>query len=194
MGSYWGMPSRTEQREGNAGDDLTIERVATSALSVEARAALLALCDAAYGEPMARYLDDVGPGEHLLGWRDGRLVSHLMWVTRELQPAGMAPLRTAYVELVATGPESQGRGYATQLLEAFPPLVGDYQLAALSPATDGLYRRLGWRFWRGPLTIRTDAGLVPTPDEQIMILRLARTPLLDDTVALSAEWRPGEVW
>lgn len=69
-----------------------------------------------------------------------------------------------------------------------------YELAALSPATEGLYTRLGWRFWRGPLSIRTEAGPVPTPDERIMILRLVHTPPVDDTAPLSAEWRPGEVW
>ena len=68
------------------------------------------------------------------------------------------------------------------------------ELAALSPATEGLYARLGWRFWRGPLSIRTETGLIPTPDEQVMFLRLPKTPPLDDTLPLSAEWRPGEVW
>ena len=73
-------------------------------------------------------------------------------------------------------------------------MVADYELAALSPATEGLYARLGWRFWRGPLSIRTETGLIPTPDEQVMFLRLPKTPPLDDTLPLSAEWRPGEVW
>jgi aminoglycoside 2'-N-acetyltransferase I len=173
---------------------LTIERVAGSALRPEIRATLLALCEAAYGEPMRPYLDDLGPGEHLLGLENGVPVSHLMWVTRRLEPEGMAPLRTAYVELVATAPDARGRGHATRLLESVPGLVEDYDLAALSPATEGLYARLGWRYWRGPLSIRTDAGLVPTPDEQIMYLRLPSTPPLDDTLPLSAEWRPGEVW
>ena len=173
---------------------LRIQSVASAALSPPTRAAILRLCESAYGEPMVRYLGDVGPGEHLLGWRDDLLASHLMWVTRALQPAGMSPLRTAYVELVATARESLGRGYATALLQAFADLAADYELAALSPATAGLYTRLGWRFWRGPLSIRTVAGLVPTPDEQIMILRLAQTPPLDDTAPLTAEWRPGEVW
>jgi GNAT superfamily N-acetyltransferase len=172
----------------------TIERVAGPAMSTDTRAALLAVCDAAYGEPMRSYLEDIGPGEHLLGLEDGAPVSHLLWVTRRLQPAGMAPLRTAYVELVATAPDAQGRGHATRLLERLPELVADYELAALSPATEGVYARLGWRYWRGPLGIRTDAGLIPTPDERIMFLRLPNTPRLDDTLPLSAEWRRGEVW
>jgi aminoglycoside 2'-N-acetyltransferase I len=173
---------------------LQIERFATQDLPAATRAALRRLCNAAYQETMEPYLDALGPGEHLLGMRAGVLVSHLMWVTRWLQPAGMQPLRTAYVELVATVPAMQGHGYATQLLQAFPSLVRDHALAALSPATDGLYARLGWRYWRGPLAVRHEGGLVPTPEERVMILHLPRTPKLDDTQALSVEWRPGEVW
>jgi GNAT superfamily N-acetyltransferase len=172
----------------------SIERAAGQALRAETRAALLAVCEAAYGEPMRVYLEDIGPGQHLLGLEEGVPVSHLMWVTRQLEPEGMVALRTAYVELVATAPGARGRGHATRLLETVPSLIADYDLAALSPATERLYTRLGWRYWRGPLSIRTDTGLVPTPDEQIMYLRLPSTPPFDDTLPLSAEWRPGEVW
>jgi aminoglycoside 2'-N-acetyltransferase I len=173
---------------------LKIQRFATADLPPAARAALLALCNAAYHETMEPYLEALGPGEHLLGMRAGALVSHLMWVTRWLQPAGSQPLRTAYVELVATAPDAQRQGYATQLLEAFPPLVRDHALAALSPATDRLYARLGWRYWRGPLAVRHGGRLVPTPEERVMILQLPGTPKLDDTQPLSVEWRTGEVW
>jgi aminoglycoside 2'-N-acetyltransferase I len=173
---------------------LRIERVTTADLSAEIRRALLALCDAAYQDAMEPYFEAIGPGEHLLGMHGDILVSHLMWVTRWLQASGMQPLRTNYVEMVATAPESQRRGYATQLLEAFPSLVQDHDLAALSPATDRLYVRLGWRCWRGPLAVRHEEGLVPTPDERVMILPLPRTPGLDDTKTLSVEWRAGEVW
>ena len=96
----------------------TIDRVTGSAMRAETRAALLAMCDAAYGEPTRPYLDDIGPGSIFGPLRRGA-GSHLMWVTRRLQLAGMAPLRTAYVELVATAPEAQGRGYATRLPRPF---------------------------------------------------------------------------
>jgi GNAT superfamily N-acetyltransferase len=173
---------------------LTLQRFATSELPPATRAAVLALCNAAYQEATEPHLDAVGSGEHLLGMRADRLVSHLMWVTRWLHPANTHPLRTAYVELVATAPGFQGRGYATQLLEAFPSLVGDHDLAALSPATDRLYARLGWRYWRGPLAVRHQGQLVPTPGERVMVLQLPYTPELDDTQMLTVEWRPGEVW
>jgi aminoglycoside 2'-N-acetyltransferase I len=152
------------------------------------------LCDAAYLEDTGPFFDELGPGEHLLARHGTTLVAHLMWVTRWLQPQGRELLRTAYVELVATAPAEQRKGYASGLLKAFPALVQDYDVAALSPATEGLYLRQGWRFWRGPLAVRTAGGLVATPEERVMILALPKTPQLDLTVPLSVEWRPGEVW
>ena len=157
-------------------------------------AAVHSLCDAAYGTVTAPLFASLGSGEHLLGLRQGALVCHLMWVTRWLQPAGQPALRTAYVEMVATTPVAQRQGYASALLEHLVPLVSDYQLAALCPATEHLYTRLGWRFWRGPLSARKDGGIVATPDERVMFLPLVETPSLDLDSPLSVEWRRGEVW
>jgi aminoglycoside 2'-N-acetyltransferase I len=37
--------------------------------------------------------------------------------------------------------------------------------------------------------------MLPTPaEEQVMILRLPKTPPLDPNAPLSAEWREGELW
>jgi aminoglycoside 2'-N-acetyltransferase I len=172
-----------------------IQRVSSADLSASLRPAVRALCDSAYGADLADYFDDIGPGEHLLGWDDGELVSHLMWVTRWLQAGDGPLLRTAYVELVATAPARQRQGHATALLEYFPSQVGDFDIAALGPATESLYTRQGWRYWRGPLAVRTEGSLVPTPEERIMVLTLPRTPKLDFDAPLSVEWRPGEeVW
>lgn len=132
---------------------------------------------------------------HLLGRVDGRLVSHLMLVERALQPEGHPPLRTAYVELVATHPAAQRRGHASTLLRALPPLMTDFELGGLSPSEAGFYARLGWEPWTGPLSVRTSDGLEPTPDEELMVLRLPRTPpTLDLARGISVEWRRGEVW
>ncbi len=72
--------------------------------------------------------------------------------------------------------------------------IVDYELGALCPAEPSLYLKLGWIFWRGPLYIRTPKGLIPTPDEKIMILNLPKTPVLNLDEPLSAEWREGELW
>lgn len=173
---------------------LAIRQIATNELTPAQRTGIIALCESAYEEAMAPYLDDIGPGQHLLGAVDGQLVSHLMWVDRQLQVEEGPLLRTAYVELVATLPEEQGRGHATALLRAVVPRLEAYDLAALSPAVDGLYLRLGWRYWEGPLATRRDGQRHPDPEERVMVLPLARTPALPAGAGLSVEWRPGEVW
>ena len=72
--------------------------------------------------------------------------------------------------------------------------ICDFDLGGLCPAKPEFYARLGWVFWEGPLFIRDGNGLVPTPDEQIMIKQLAKTPDLSLNLQLSAEWREGELW
>ena len=113
-----------------------------------------------------------------------------------MQPNDGALLRTAYVEAVATDPAHRGRGYASAVLQSLVRELGEFDLAALSPADEAqaLYARLGWEPWRGPLFIRQPSGQVATSDETVMIHRLPRTPALDLGGTLSAEWRSGEVW
>jgi aminoglycoside 2'-N-acetyltransferase I len=152
------------------------------------------LCDRAYATETRPYFDQLGEGDHLLGFLADKLVSHLMWVTRWLQPEGHCLLRTAYVEMVATDPMFQHRGFASELLREFPVHVGEYDVAALCPATEELYGRKGWRFWRGPLFTRRNGVPEPTPNERVMLLPLPRTPPLKWDTGLSIEWRPGEVW
>lgn len=175
--------------------ELTIENVATEALAAETLAEIVAMCELAFDEPLAELFASYGPATHLIGRREGQLVSHVMWVTRWLQPIGMVPLRTAYIEMVATHPACQGLGYATRLMEITPGrLQDDFELAALAPADTTLYVRLGWVFWRGPLFIRLDGRLLPTPDERVMIWPVSKTPALNLDAGLSAEWRSGELW
>jgi aminoglycoside 2'-N-acetyltransferase I len=153
------------------------------------------LCTEAYGEDFSELLTLLGPGVHVLGRIDGILVCHAMWVTRWLQPEGRKPLRTAYVEAVATKPQFQRQGFATKILARLAEEIRDYDLGALSPSDQGFYARLGWEPWRGPLFIRANMQLHATPDESVMILHLPCTPAdLDPTESLSAEWRPGELW
>ena len=168
-----------------------IAHIPTHALSKRDLAQLQVLCDLAYGQPV---FETFSGGEHVLGRHQGHLVSHAMWVTRWLQPHGQAPIQTAYVELVATHPDHRRRGYATAIMERVAQEIAGEPLGALSPATPTLYERLGWQLWRGPLFARTQDGLLSTPEDQVMVLRLPRTPPLDLGVALSVEWRPGEVW
>ena len=158
------------------------------------RAAIIALCEAAFDEPFDRLFDLLPGSRHLLVHVGDRLVSHGCWVTRWLQPTGLPALRTAYVEAVATFPECEGRGYGTLVMARIAEETGRYDLRALSPAVPEFYARRGWEVWRGPTAIRADGGLLATPGEEIMIARTARTPPLDLDATISAEWREGELW
>jgi aminoglycoside 2'-N-acetyltransferase I len=171
---------------------LRIEFVESDHLTAEAAVAIIDLCRRAYGEDLVRYFRDLGGGTHVVGYLEDRLVSHAMWVTRWLQPEGGPLLRTAYVELVATDPDVQRQGHASAVMRRLAEAIGDFDLGALSPTNADIYARLGWELWHGPLAIRGPEGLIPTPDEQIMILRLPRTPPVDPDAPLSAEWRAGE--
>lgn len=158
------------------------------------------LCTRAFEEEFTDLMATFTASVHVLGWLDGQLISHALWVTRWLQVGDGPLLRTAYVEAVATDPNYQNRGYASAVMRRIAVEIAaddvGFELAALSPFSIEWYARLGWEQWTGPLSIRTATGLVRTPEEdgQVMILRLPRTPLLDQTAPLSAEWRQGELW
>jgi len=135
-------------------------------------------------------------GTHFVLSLAGEIVSHASVVERELHAAGK-PLRTGYVEAVATAPREQGRGYGSTVMR----LVNDhvaahYELGALGTGSQGFYERLGWEIWRGPTYVRTPSGDERTADEDgyILILRTPSTPALEMGDPISCEWRPGDVW
>jgi aminoglycoside 2'-N-acetyltransferase I len=165
-------------------------------LSAQARDEILALCDRAYGEDLRAAFDEFVEPVHVLATVEGTIVSHALWVTRWLAPGGRAPLRTAYVEAVATDPLHERHGFASAVLRTLVSRVATFELAALCPSDRGhtLYSRLGWETWIGPLSIRRATDVIETPDESVMIYRLPGTPLLNLAEPLSAEWRPGELW
>lgn len=176
-------------------EELEIEVVETANLSLTARKALVDLINRAYEEDLAPYLDTFHETIHLFGYLGEKLVSHAAWITRWLQVADGPLLRCAYVELVATDPAYRGRGYASRLMRRLAGSIGDFDIAALSPSSAAFYERLGWELWRGPLFARRADHLEPSPgDEEVMILRLPKTPPLDLRSALSVEWREFEVW
>lgn len=179
-----------------SGAALQISIVEAADLTTGARAEVLALCSEAYEEDFAWYLDLLVGATHVLARVDGELVSHAAFVPRELRMGeARTPLRGAYIEAVATRVRWQGLGYGTVVMRAIPPLLGGFDIAALSPSDAGFYARLGWQMWRGPRRYLKDGVRVETPEEEVMVLRLTRTPPsigLED--ALEIDWRPGEVW
>jgi aminoglycoside 2'-N-acetyltransferase I len=179
---------------------VTVAVLDAADLDEVSRREIVELCELAYGEDFSRLFVDFQGSTHVLGQDgDGRVVSHAEWVTRWLQPAALPLLRTAYIEAVATHPSHQRKGLATMLLQRIAhELTADpaWDLAALSPSYGPFYARLGWEAWKGPLAIRHEGRMEPTPaDEEVMIFRLPRTPpTLDVTSLLTAEWRAGEPW
>lgn len=175
---------------------ITFDVILAKDLSNSQSAEVIELCSAAYEENFEHYLEQLRSPVHVLAHFSGNLVSHAAWITRWLQVNEGNLLRTAYVEAVATAPPYQGRGFASALLrELFTHIeIERYDLGALSPSDAAFYARLGWELWNGPLAIRTKEGLLPTPDEQVMIYRFAHTPNLNLNGCLTAEWREGELW
>ena len=175
---------------------LTIRILPAESLAAKDREQIFAMCARAYGEDVRASYETFAERMHVIGSIGDRIVTHALRVTRWLAPDGREPLRTAYIELVATDPLHQRRGYATQLMDAVVAESHDFDLAALAPSDEGLalYQRLGWVIWEGPLLIRRGSALIPTPGELVMIQRLPRSPKLDVHSSLSAEWREGEVW
>ncbi len=173
-----------------------LEVVSGTGLSPRVRGAILSLCARAFEEEVEALFDTMTPVAHVLAWRGPDLVSHAMWVDRRLGVGADEPRRAAYVEFVATEPSLQGRGLGTAVMERVAAeLAGSYPTAGLCTGSPGFYARLGWREWRGPLGIRRPSGgILPTPDEIVMVLDLDESLLHRLDESLSAEWREGELW
>jgi aminoglycoside 2'-N-acetyltransferase I len=140
--------------------------------------------------------EHVQAGRHFLAEAEGKIVAYVSVAGRELRVGGR-PLRTGYVEGVATLPGWQHRGIGTMLMRT----VGDYidvsfQLGALGTDVHAFYERLGWRTWRGESSVRTPAGARRTPDEDgyIMVLPTRSSPELDFHDPIECDERSGDSW
>ncbi len=130
----------------------------------------------------------------MLAYREQEVVSHAVATTRWLQPEGLPLLRTAYIDAVATLPAYQGQGIGSTLMRHLATVLSDFEMACLQTERVSFYARLGWEVWRGPLAGRRATELLPTPDQQgVMILRLAHTPPLDIDRLLVIEY-DGRIW
>jgi aminoglycoside 2'-N-acetyltransferase I len=176
-------------------EKFTITVIPINQLSKAESIEIIDLCSRAYGEDYTPYMATFEKPTHILARLEGVLVSHVLWITRWLQIRTGPLMRTAYVEGVATEGRYQGRGYASAVMERLAKEISDFEIGGLSPAETSLYARLGWEYWQGPLFHRKDGALIRDPaDEEMMILRLPKTPDLNITLPISVEWREGEVW
>ena len=176
-----------------------VRRVGSGDLRPSEVAALRALFDAAWAEEdgfTEEDWDHATGGVHFIAEEDEIIVSHASVVKRELH-AGGYELATGYVEAVATRPSHQRGGYGTAVMrEAGEYIDRTFQLGALDTGRHAFYERLGWVRWRGPTAVRTEQGLVRTPEEDgnVLVRLTPLSPRLDLSAPISCEWRPGDVW
>ena len=157
-------------------------------------AEILDLCTRAYGFDFQPVLSTFNNPTHVLGRYHGKLVTQALWVTRWIQYPGFLPWRTAYVEAVATDARYRNRGFASLVMKRIAGEIKVFDVGGLSTSSFGFYSRLDWILWRGPLSVRKNDKLIPTPDDTVMVLSLPKTPRIDIDKPLSIEWREGELW
>jgi aminoglycoside 2'-N-acetyltransferase I len=177
--------------------DLTIRVLRTEELTATQRASVITVCIAAHDNDDFKNLFTYIPegGRHFLAYRGSELVSHAVVTTRWLQPDGGRLLRTAYVDAVATSPTHQHHGFATAVMRRLASAIDDFEIGCLQTDRMRFYERLGWLTWQGPLAGRSDAGLIPTPDQRgVMVLLLRTTPPLDRYTQLTIERQPSRIW
>ncbi len=177
-------------------ESIMVTSARTEELNAETRASIIHVCRTAHQEDEFTHLFSYIPsgGIHVLAYREQEVVSHAVATTRWLQPEGLPLLRTAYIDAVATLPAYQGQGIGSTLMRHLATVLSDFEMACLQTERVSFYARLGWEVWRGPLAGRRATELLPTPDQQgVMILRLAHTPPLDIDRLLVIEY-DGRIW
>jgi aminoglycoside 2'-N-acetyltransferase I len=173
---------------------LQLSTATTGDLSADDKDEIVALCTRAFEEDFSSLFHFVQAADHVVAYLDGRLVGHAVWSTRWLQTEGTELLRTAYVDAVATDPDLWGRGIGSAVIERLAEETAGYDLRALSTDRPTFYERLGWQRWLGPIAVRKEDEIVPTPDETVLIRPTPRSPHIDHRSLLTAEWRGGQPW
>lgn len=182
-------------------DQPRLRRLSTADLTSREIRVIRGILERAFGsDEEERFTDDdwdhaVG-GVHFVLELAGEIIAHASVVERELHVDGR-PLRTGYVEAVATAPDRQGAGFGSLVMADVTSLIKDrFELGALGTGRQRFYERQGWLTWAGPSFVRTSHGPRPTPEEDgyIMVLPTPSSPPLDLKAPISCEWRPGDVW
>lgn len=177
-------------------EPISVVSARTEELNADTRAAIIQLCCAAHQKDDFQHLFTYIPagGIHVLAYREQELASHAVATTRWLQPEGLPILRTAYIDAVATLPAYQGQGLGSTLMRHLASVIADFEIGCLETDRVSFYSHVGWELWRGPLAVRKETEVLPTPEQKgIMILRLARTPPLDTDRWLVIDY-DGRIW
>jgi aminoglycoside 2'-N-acetyltransferase I len=136
-------------------------------------------------------------GRHFIIAEAGSVVAHAAVVDRTLEWDGR-PLRTGYVEAVATVPGRQGEGLGSAVMRAVTRFIDErYELGALDTATPEFYERLDWVRWPGRTAVRTPESVRLTPEEDGKVLvhfTGTSLELREDGLLVCDGRRPGDPW
>jgi aminoglycoside 2'-N-acetyltransferase I len=176
---------------------MDIQVLPTEGLTTPEVATVRGLLSAAFGE---RFSDDdwdhaVG-GRHIVARTGEGIVGHAAVVPRRLWIADRG-FDAGYVEAVATRPDLQRRGVATQLTTIVDEVVrAGHEIGALSTGAPTLYERLGWRRWKGASYVRRATTLDRSADEDdgIMVLLFGPSNDVDVTADIVCAERRGDDW
>jgi aminoglycoside 2'-N-acetyltransferase I len=175
----------------------TLHEAPTAALTPSPIAEIRALlADAFEGDFSADDWAHSTGGLHVWVRGPAGVICHGSLVERTLVCDGQA-LRVGYVEAVATATTHRRQGHGAAVMRRIGDhLAARYALGALSTGTPAFYAPLGWELWRGPTFVDGPGGRERTADDDggVMILRTARTPVLDLDGDIVCDWRPGDVW
>jgi aminoglycoside 2'-N-acetyltransferase I len=168
--------------------------ISSKSITQAQTAEVVALCSDVFRLDYSFYMNLGLDREHVLAYKDDLLVSHALWLERQLRIGDGPWLNAAYVEGVATHADYRGRGYGSAVMRRLQQEIAGYDLGALSPSRPEWYERLGWEQWQGPLFIEQDGALQATPAECVLIYRTPNTCMLDLSASLTAPWRAFELW
>jgi aminoglycoside 2'-N-acetyltransferase I len=179
---------------------VTVARVPTDSLTPKSMSAIRALLWAAFDNPDDAMTEDdwqrAMVGVHFVAEVDGEIVAYASVSQRALEVDGH-PVRTGYVEAVATAVGHQGRGIGSQVMREVNAYIRErFELGALGTDRHRFYERLGWLTWKGQTWVRTADGPRRSPEEDgyILVLPTPTSPELDLAAPISCDWRPGDSW
>lgn len=192
----YGSPAsgRTHAVREKAFSEFKTEVVSSFLVEAGAHDQIVALCSEAFETSYGDFLQAFGAVTHVLGTLKGVVVSHALWLDRQLLIGGEQVVRAAYVEAVATTPEHQRRGFGSAVMARLLSEIGNYELGALATGVPEWYERLGWHRWAGELLVRRGKRVRPAKDEIVMVCAPSGRYVPDLSATLTAAWRRYEVW
>jgi aminoglycoside 2'-N-acetyltransferase I len=174
-----------------------VDRIPSAQLADATLVELRGMFDAAFGKRFTdmSFQHSLG-GTHFVVAEEGRMISHAAVVARTLK-IGDRPVRTGFIEAVATEPRHQGRGLAWAVMAQVGEAVREtFEIGALATGNHAFYTRLGWEQWRGPLFVDAPTGRLRTAEDDgaVYILRTPSSATVDLSDPLTCDWRLGHVW